>query len=159
LVLAVGLGGCAETTVTYTPLNVAPHDLTPRAPEQLQIFSSGAPGRPHVDAGLISIQEGGGGTETQASLIETLRQSAAERGCDALTLMPPRTTPKPTDLPEPFDTVYQVYSATCVVYTTTEPGDATATFVPTRIPEQRRMCLDRADFEAHRNCVLDTRPH
>jgi hypothetical protein len=165
LLLAVCLGGCAETTMTYTPLNYAPlnqppHPLNPRAPEQIQIFSSGAPERPHVDVGLLSVQEGAGGLETQASLIEALRQSAAARGCDALMLMPPRTTPRPTDLPGPFDTVYQVYSATCIVYTTTEPGDATATFAPPPSPPgSRRMCVSWEDFDQNRNCVLGATPH
>jgi hypothetical protein len=165
LVLAVCLGGCAETTVAYTPLNYTPlnqppHDLKPRAPEQIQIFSSGAPERPHVDVGLLSVQEGSGGYETQASLIDALRQSAAAKGCDALMLMPPRTTRTPTDFPGPLDTVYQVYSATCIVYLTTEPGDATARFAPPPPPPaQRRICVSWEDFDQNRNCVLDTGQH
>ena len=86
MVLAVCLGGCAETTLMYTPLNLPPHELRPRAPEQVQIFSSGAPERTHVDVGLISVQEGAGGYETEVSLIESLRESGAARGCDALML-------------------------------------------------------------------------
>jgi hypothetical protein len=150
----------AYTPLNYTPLNQPPHDLKPRAPEQIQIFSSGAPERPHVDVGLLSVQEGSGGYETQASLIDALRQSAATKGCDALMLMPPRTARTPSDLPGPLDTVYQVYSATCIVYLTTEPGDATARFAPPPPPAaQRRICVSWEDFDQNRNCVLDTGQH
>jgi hypothetical protein len=159
LVLTVCLIGCAETTLTYTPLNLPPRALKPRAPEQLQIFSSAPSERPHVDVALISVQEGSGGFETPATLIEALRQNGAARGCDALQLAPPSVTTKPTGLTY-FDGSFQVYSATCIVYTTTEPGDATATFAPPqRVPDQRRICLSQADFDQHRNCVLEKRLH
>jgi hypothetical protein len=171
LVLAVGLGGCAETTVTYTPLNETPHELRARKPEQVEVFSSTPPERPHVDVGLISVQEGDA-DETPASLVWALRQSAAAKGCDALLLASPSSTTKPTGATW-FDSSYQVYSATCIVYRVPEPGNAGTTFVPTpssatavdpRLPPQPtpgrfRMCRDRKDFEASRNCVLDTTQH
>jgi hypothetical protein len=158
MVLAVGLAGCAETTLTYTPLNTPPHDLRPRAPEQLQIFSS-APARPHVDVGLIFVQEGLTYSETPESLIAALRDSGAARGCDALLLAPPGVATTPTT-PLAVGASSRLYTATCIAYLTTEPGDAAATFaVPGRAPDHRRMCLDWADFDAHRNCVLDTRHH
>jgi hypothetical protein len=170
-VLAVALVGCAETTVTYTPLNAPPHELAARRPEQVQVFSSTPPERPHVDVGLISVQEGTGGIETPATLIWALRKSGGEKGCDALLLAPPSSSTKPTDL---FATerLFQVYSATCIVYRSAAPGDAGATFIPTptsstivdvQLPQQpspdRRMCRDRSDFEATRNCVLATTHH
>jgi hypothetical protein len=156
LVLTVCLVGCAETTVTYTPLNTPPHALHARAPEQIQVFSSAPPERPHVDVGLISVEEGLV-DETPASLIADLRQSAAQRGCDALQLAPPSTTTRPTGPVLSDDGSYQVYSATCIVYTTTEPGDATATFAPPKsFPDGRRTCVGGVDFDQHRNCVLDS---
>jgi hypothetical protein len=168
LVFGIWLSGCAETTVTYTPLNVPPHELRARRPEQIEVFSSAPPERPHVDVGLISVQEGTGGYETPATLVWALRQSGAEKGCDALLLAPPSSTNTPTDLIS-VERSFQVYSATCIVYRTTPPGDAGATFIPTpssatvvdpQLPPQsspdRRMCRDRRDFEASRNCVLDT---
>jgi hypothetical protein len=172
LVLGVWLSGCAETTVTYTPLNLPPHALTARRPEQVEVFSSTQPERPHVDVGLISVQEGTGGYETPATLIQALRQSGAEKGCDALLLAPPSSTNTPTDLIS-VERSFQVYSATCIVYRTTPPGNAVATFIPTPssatvvdpqlppqpTPNRRRMCRDRKDFEASRNCVLDTTRH
>jgi len=170
LVLAVCLSGCAETVVTYTPLNLPPHDLKARKPDQIQVFSSAAPERPHMDVGLISVQQGEG-NETPASLIGVLRQSGAERGCDALLLAAPSSTTKPTGLTY-FDGSYQVYSATCIVYQSAEPGDVGATFAPTersstmiadpqgspRPTDRRRICRDRRDFDQTRNCVLDTTP-
>lgn len=168
-VLAVCLSSCAETTVTYTQLNVLPNNLLKvRKPEQIQVFSSTAPDRPHLDVGLISVQEGEA-NETPASLIEVLRRSGAERGCDALLLAPPSSTTKPTGLTY-FDNSYQVYSATCIVYLTAEPGDVGTTFAPAEpssttvvdpqgspdpTRDRRRSCRDRRDFDQNRNCVLD----
>jgi hypothetical protein len=172
LVLLVSLGGCAETELTYTPLNVPPHDLKARRPDQIQVFSSGPPERPHVDVGLISVQQGEG-NETPASLIAILRQNGAERGCDALLLAPPGSTTTATGLTY-FGGSYQVYSATCIVYRTVEPGNVGVTFVPvdpssTTVvdppgpqrprPARPRLCRDRRDFDEARNCILDTAAH
>ncbi|HVV50542.1 MAG TPA: hypothetical protein VHO06_12830 [Polyangia bacterium] len=169
LVAAIGLGGCAETTVTYTPLNAPPHGLTARAPEQVSLFSSAAPERPHVDVGLISIEEGEI-EETPENLIATLRQSAAERGCDALLLAPPSGTTRPTGLvvlgTGPYrNGVFQVYSATCIVYQTTESAVPPSSMVadrhgpPRGFPDGRRICRDRRDFDETRNCVLRATLH
>jgi hypothetical protein len=114
LALAAYLCGCAETSATYTQLNSPPRGLQPRRPDQIQVFSSGQPDRPHVDVGLISVQQGPA-DETPASLIDVLRRVAAERGCDALVLAPPSTTTKPTGIVLVQGT-YSVFSGTCVVY-------------------------------------------
>jgi hypothetical protein len=115
LFLSLWLGGCADTTLTYTPLNRPPHGLQARRAEQVPVFSSGPPERPHVDIGLISVEEGDG-DETPASLIERLRQSGAERGCEALVLAAPGATTRPTGPTLVGSRSYQVYSATCIVY-------------------------------------------
>jgi hypothetical protein len=172
LLLLAGLSGCAETELTYTPLNVPPHDLKARRPDQIEVFSSGPPERPHVDVGLISVQQGEG-NETPASLIAILRQSGAERGCDALLLAPSRSTTAATG-PTYFGGSYQVYSATCIVYRTFEPGNVGVTFAPAEpssttvvdpagpqppAPARPRTCRDRSDFDDTRNCILDTTSH
>jgi hypothetical protein len=172
LVLLVGLSGCDETEVTYTPLNVPPHALKARRPDQIPIFSSGPPERPHVDVGLISVQQGEG-SETPASLIAILRQSGAERGCDALLLAPPSSTTNATGLTY-WGGSYQIYSATCIVYRTVEPGNVGVTCAPVDpssttvldppvpqrpTPGRSRICRDRRDFDETRNCILDTTPH
>lgn len=147
LVLAGCLGGCASTSASYTPLNPSPRELKGRTPAQVEIFSSGPPDRPHVDVGLISVEQGDG-DETPAGLIDILRGVAAEKGCDALMLAPPGSNTR-EDWLGTFRG-YQVYSGTCLVYGIAEPRD-----VPSAPPaNQRRMCRDRRDFDETRNCVL-----
>jgi hypothetical protein len=167
LVLAVCLGGCATTSATYTALGAPPRDLHPRKPDEVAVFTTAAPARPHVDVGLIQIQEGLG-NETPASLIGALRRIAADKGCDALVLASPSSTTRPTGL-ELVETSYKVYSGTCIVYRGGQPSDVDARLAspvvlsttevdprePERwFPDQRRMCRDRTDFDRNRNCIL-----
>ena len=147
----MGLGACAQTSTTYTELNAPPRPVQARTPDQVEIFSSGPPERPHVDVGLITAQEGLG-EETPASLIDLLRRVAAERGCDAVVLAPPGSKTDQTDFVGVRS--YQVYSGTCLVYGIAAPRTA-ATAPPMN---QRRTCRDRRDFDETRNCVLADPP-
>ena len=147
LLLATGLGGCAVTATTYTELNAPPRPMQAHAADQVEIFSSAPPERPHVDVGLITVQEGEG-NETPASMVDLVRRAAAEKGCDAVVLAPPSSK---TDQNEILGVEsHKVYSGTCLVYGVAAPKSTPAP-PPTK---QRRVCRDRVDFEDHRNCVL-----
>jgi hypothetical protein len=111
--LTAFLGGCLDTELAYTPLNAPPGAMRARGPDQVQLFSSAAPERPHIDVGLLSVTEGDG-WETPATLIGKLRQAAADHGCDALVLAPPGTK-ESTDVLGVRKQL-QLYSGTCVVY-------------------------------------------
>jgi hypothetical protein len=147
LLLATGLGACAVTSTTYTELNAPPRAMQTRAPDQVEIFSSAPPERPHVDVGLITVQEGEG-NETPASMIELVRRTAAEKGCDAVVLAPPSSRTDQTDLRGVRS--HQVYSGTCVAYGIAGPRN----IAPAPPMNQRPVCRSRAEFEDHRNCVL-----
>jgi hypothetical protein len=126
LTLLVGCG-CSVTTANFTPLNAAPHELAARSPEQVEVYSSAPPDRPHVDIGLVVVEEGEVGANTPAELIWLLRQTAAQRGCDAIVLSPPGSKSE-TPLLSDYTHSFKVYSATCVVYrktpqTSTSPPD------------------------------------
>jgi hypothetical protein len=142
------LAGCADTAAAYTPLNVPPRPVQARSPDEVELFSSAPPERPHVDVGLITVQEGDG-DETPAALLGLLRQVAAERGCDAVVVAPPASK---TAEQFPFGETrsYQVYSGTCLVYGIAAPRSA----APASPANLRRMCRDRRDFDQNRNCVL-----
>jgi hypothetical protein len=150
LVVVAFLGGCADTSAAYTPLNVPPRPVQARTPDEVQVFSSAPPERPHVDVGLITVQEGDG-DETPAALIGLLRQVAAERGCDAVVVAPPGSKTA-----EAFFGMrsYQVFSGTCLVYGIAPPRNV----APAPPANQRRMCRDRRDFDETRNCVLAAPP-
>jgi hypothetical protein len=111
--------GCLSTTsADFTALNPYPHALVARAPAQVEVFSSAAPARPHVDVGLITVEEGQTGGGTPDELLGLLRQTAAERGCDAVVVAPPGSK-SGTDPLLNLTRSYRVYSGTCIVYTVT----------------------------------------
>lgn len=74
------LGGCV--TVAYTPTNPAPTPLHPKKPEQVEVFTSAVPARPHVEVGVLSTMAGTAFPET--TLVEFFRKKAAAEGCDAI---------------------------------------------------------------------------
>lgn len=152
LVVVAFLGGCADTSAAYTPLNAPPRPVQARTPDEVQLFSSAPPERHHVDVGLITVQEGDG-DETPAALIGLLRQVAAERGCDAVVVAPPGSKTAEQWL---FGETrsYQFYSGTCLVYGIAPPRNV----APVPPANQRRMCRDRRDFDETRNCVLPAPP-
>jgi hypothetical protein len=111
------LCACSTTSASYTALNPAPHDLYVREPRDVEVFSSAPPDRPHVDVGLITVEQGDIGHGSPEALIAMLREMAARRGCDALVVAPPGSKSESAlggliDYTES----YRVYSGTCVVY-------------------------------------------
>jgi hypothetical protein len=151
VLLATCLGACAVTSTTFTDLNASPRPMQARAPDQVEIFSSAPPERPHVDVGLITVQEGEG-NETPASMVDLVRRAAAEKGCDAVMLAPLGSKTDGNDLVGVES--HKVYSGTCLVYGVAAPQ----VVAPAPPMNQRRACRDRADFEDHRNCVLAAPP-
>jgi hypothetical protein len=109
------LSACTATTINYSPLNPSPRALAPRPSASVEVFSSGPPDRPHVDVGMITVEEGNNGEESSPQeLLTLLRQNAARQGCDALVVSPP-SSKTDSDL---FAYTHSrwVYSGTCVVY-------------------------------------------
>jgi hypothetical protein len=87
------LMGCTVAN-QYTALREPPHPLVSRPASEIEIFSSSAPGRAHVDLGLIYVRVLGGWD----AQIHAMREAASEHGCDALALS-------------------GGWGATCIVYT------------------------------------------
>jgi hypothetical protein len=112
--LLVVISSCTTTSGSYTQLNPPPRKLSARPPEQVELFSSGPPQRPHVDVGLITIEEGSLDPATPERLVGMLREVAGEHGCDAVVVAPPSSKSY-------NDQSYKVYSGTCVVYRDAAP--------------------------------------
>jgi hypothetical protein len=116
LVFATLLSACTPTAVNYNPLNPSPRALSPRSPASVEMFASGPPDRPHVDVGLITVEEGDTGESSPQELLGILRQNAARQGCDALVVSPPSSKTDSDVLA--YTHSRRVYSGTCVVYRT-----------------------------------------
>jgi hypothetical protein len=76
--------GCAAS-VTATPVNAPPGQMIRRSPAQVEIFTAGAPTRPHVDVALLEAEPGLSERST-ADLVARLRENAAANGCDGLVI-------------------------------------------------------------------------
>jgi hypothetical protein len=156
LALPVVVMGCG-TFVTTTQLNPPPHPLVYRAAASVEVYSSSPPTQPHVDLALLELEQNGG--LGRAALIELLRERAGALGCDAVFIGGVRGRGFNG---EGFDSPREMVNATCLVYTAqrdvplvlTVPPAPVLTVAPVPHPGERRMCHDRQDFQANRDCVL-----
>jgi hypothetical protein len=78
------LSGCG-TAVGYTPLNAPPRPPSPRPAAQVEVFTSATPPRPFVEVGFFEARDlTAYGSNGPGAMIEAMRASAGERGCDGL---------------------------------------------------------------------------
>ncbi|HTE56915.1 MAG TPA: hypothetical protein VK698_38950 [Kofleriaceae bacterium] len=83
ILLAAGCG----TSLHTTQLNAPPRAMQPRQPESVEVFTSGAPPRPHVDVALIEAEEQSSlSVADTADMLHKLRERGADMGCDAVVL-------------------------------------------------------------------------
>lgn len=146
LVLSVVVAGCG-TWVTDTQINPAPRPLFARGYESVEVFSSAPPARAHVDVALLKVDQTNAIDDHlgEQLMIQRLRERAGAMGCDAVFIGATQERAAPDLLTSGSRTM----TATCIVYS--QPGDHGA--VPPS-PPSRRMCVDRKDFDDHRNCIL-----
>jgi hypothetical protein len=111
LLAALAVLGCG-TMVSYSQINGLPRPLTPKAPEEVEVFMSSPPSRPHVDDALIEAEQG---SDEMPTMLHALRNSAAQRGCDAVYISGNANRDR-----APRKTII----ATCVVYTDVTEGTA-----------------------------------
>lgn len=120
LLLALGCG----TFVESTPLNAPPRPMIPREPESVEVYSSSAPTRPHVDVALLEVTQTDSFNEQSAALmLRRLREKAGEMGCDAVFI-----SGRSERDGEPLDSDFALLDpgsrslhATCMVYTGAVP--------------------------------------
>jgi hypothetical protein len=80
----VAVAGCGTSTRT-TLVNPAPHAMPPRSPASVEIFTSGAPARPHTDVAIIEAEESSSFSLADTSdMLNALRERGARMGCDAV---------------------------------------------------------------------------
>jgi hypothetical protein len=107
--------GCSETLVSTTPLNPPPFTMTPKAPADVELYSSSPPKRPHIDVALLeAVQDDSG--EDHDEMLAKLRESAAQMGCDAVFVGGLSYRSGDPNLGQLFDPNKHVLRATCMVY-------------------------------------------
>jgi hypothetical protein len=129
LVLAAGCG----TSIQTTPLNPAPRAMPPRHPASVELFSSGAPQRAHIDVALLEAEESSSfSIHRTQEMLNKLREEGAKLGCDAVVIggvssREPGITDTESWLVDNPKNRKGVF-ATCIVYT--EPPLARAAETP-----------------------------
>src|SRR5206468_11088778 len=86
VVALVACEGAEVPVATFTPTNAPPRTPARRAPESIEVFTSGAPARPYVDIGFIEVKESDQNQGTDA-LFRAMRGVAGDRGCDGVIVL------------------------------------------------------------------------
>ena len=74
-------------SVTRTDINPAPRPMAARPPATVEIFTSGAPLRPHVDVSLLEVEESSSFSQADTrDMIIALRERAGTMGCDGVVI-------------------------------------------------------------------------
>jgi hypothetical protein len=122
LLLAAGCG----TSITATQVNAPPRPMGPRPAATVEMFTSGAPAKPHVDVALLEAEEASSlSTHGTAEMLNKLRERGAQMGCDGIVVggmssRDPGLTDKESwlvDRPRGRKGIF----ATCIVYTFERP--------------------------------------
>jgi hypothetical protein len=100
--------------VNATALNPSPRTLSSRSAGSVDVYSSGPPARPHVDVALLEVGKGDDNSGGTSQMIQTLRQKAADMGCDGVVVGGMTTRARSGHVP--FDFGDRTVHGTCIVY-------------------------------------------
>lgn len=84
VVIAFGIAAGCGTVIAETPVNPAPRPMPPRADTSVEVYTSAAPARPHVDVSYLEASQDTYSYDDTATMLGKLRSHAAELGCDAI---------------------------------------------------------------------------
>jgi hypothetical protein len=84
--------GCG-TALNETRINSPARPMSPRPAGSVEVFTSGAPTRPHIDVAVLEAQQETAFSVSDTSdMISELRRRAGELGCDALAITGPNNS-------------------------------------------------------------------
>ncbi len=84
LLVTLLAAGCG-TSIHATTLNPSPVAMAPRPAGAVELYTSGAPARPHVDVMLLEAEESSSfSLDKTAEMLGKLRERAGAMGCDAI---------------------------------------------------------------------------
>jgi len=116
--LTFTLAACG-TTITQTGINPAPHPMTARPVETVEVFTSAAPTRPHIDVAILEAKQSSTlSVDRMPEIISELRKRAAAIGCDGLVINGPNNSVVGD---RHGTTTLAGYNGTCIAYTDAPP--------------------------------------
>jgi|GEM_PF-2102636 len=128
----LGAGCVMAPTVETTRLNAPPHPLVARPAQSVEIYSSAAPVRPHVDVALLRADQSNFGTTDTPRMVQSLAERAGQLGCDALFISgaSERQGGTPGNVTYLLDPGSHGLLATCIAYLPHAPSTALAAPAP-----------------------------
>jgi hypothetical protein len=155
--------GCGPT-LDFTPTQAAPRALRALPVDQVEVFTTSKPARPHLEVGQIKSQQEPGGVDQPADLIAKMRALAAQHGCDGLIITGRNDSVTETMLaPGGGTRVYTLngFRASCIVYVGAAPSVQAAALVPTAtaacVPGVTQLCFGTAGCRGGQSCAADGR--
>lgn len=109
--------GCGAAGVQHAQLHRPPHALSPKSPEQVEIFPHKNPSAPYIEVFRLELADDH--NHARGEVLRQMRAKAGELGCDGLVL-------DGEDFDEPSEAPHLVTSASrrraiCIVYTGEKP--------------------------------------
>jgi hypothetical protein len=87
ILLAATTATACGTSINHTQINPSPRPMVARPAETVEMFTSGAPQRPHVDVLFIEAEETSSmSTDRTPEMLNKLRVHAAKLGCDGIVI-------------------------------------------------------------------------
>jgi hypothetical protein len=114
-------------SVTRTDINAPPRPMAARHPATVEVFTSGAPMRPHVDVAVLEAEESSSFSQASTGdMIVALRRKAGAMGCDGVvvsgaTSRDPGLNDKESWLVDGQPRGRKGLFATCIVYSGAPP--------------------------------------
>jgi len=106
------------SSIRATEINSAPRPLAARTPESVEVFTSGAPMRPHMDLAYYEAQQASEfSSDDTREFIVKIRAAAAQRGCDGVVVGGITHETTRTIFDEHQARSNKGMTATCIVYT------------------------------------------
>lgn len=121
-IMLVLAGGCG-TVSGFMPLNPPPHELRPRQPSEVEMFTSSKPDRRYVEVGLVTaaISSTYSGADT-FEVMNAVRAEAAKHGCEAVIIQDEQKVASGTATHGTYASAVNVsertggFRAVCIVY-------------------------------------------
>lgn len=142
LITVLAAPGCG-TNVKYTQTNTAPHPLTSRMPNEVEVLDK-VPDRPFVQLGLFEAEQKSAYTKTDA-IVQRIRSDAGKIGCDAV-LIQTSSDDGAVGL--------KSFRAACLVYTQ-PPAQPAAPPPKACTPNETRMCYGPGACQGGQYCLPD----
>jgi hypothetical protein len=157
-VLVLSSVGCG-TALNYIPTREPPHTLQARSASGVEVFMTGAPGRPYVELGMIEAQQEGWSRDGAADIVAKMREFAGERGCDALVIFSSNDAVVSSTGENPSVSTLKGYRGSCLAYVdgaeplpvgTPPPPPSAATSC---IPNATQLCYGPGGCRGAQRCT------